>query len=129
MKSKSLIKAFTLVFFFSLLAFFVLFQSGFIVRRSINIDYSKIYTKNLHVLGDSLKQKHFGLNTFEKLKLRGAFDPENFEAMLIPYSVSNKTHLSSSKSMIITWDQVSSNNDGYLESVLKTQFQRKKDKK
>ncbi len=129
MKSKSLIKTLTLVFFFSLLAFFVLFQSGFIVRRSVKTDYSELSAKNVHFLGDSLKQKQFGLSTFEKLKLRGAFDPENFDATLIPYAVSRERHLSSSKSLIINWEQVETNNDSYLKSVLKTQFQRKKEKK
>ncbi len=129
MKSKSLIKPLTLVFFFSLLVFFVLFQSGFIVRRSVKIDYSELYTKNMHVTGDSLKQKQFGLSTFQELKLRGAFDPENFDAMFIPYPVSNEAHLSSSKSIIINWERDFPSNDRYLKSMLKNRFPRKKENK
>lgn len=128
MKSKSLIKTLTLVFFFSLLTFFVLFQSGFIVRRSAPIYDDELYAKSLNILGDSLKREQLGLSTFEKLKLRGAFNPENFDASLIPYAVTRETHLSSSKSLIINWDRTPPNNDTYLESVLKTQFQRKNNK-
>lgn len=128
MKSKSLIKILTLVFFFSLLTFFVLFQSGFIVRRSAQIDDTELYAKSLNILGDSLKQKQLGLSTFQKLKLRGAFNPENFDASFIPYAITHEAHLSSSKSLIINWDQTPPNNDTYLESVLKTQFQRKNNK-
>lgn len=131
MKSKSLIKTLTLVFFFSLLTFFVLFQSGFIVRRSKQVNDSELYAKNTILQGDSLKRKKWGLTTVQKLKLRGAFDPENFDAMFIPYAVTHQTHLSSSKTIIISWDQTrysSREHEMYMKTLLKKQFKRKKEK-
>lgn len=121
MRSKSLLKVFTLLFFVSLLTFFVLFQSGLITGKSKR----ELIAGNKSVSGDSTKQKQLGLSTFQKLKLWGAFDPENFDAMIIPYSVPKEAHLSSSKSMIIDWDPLREH-DTYLESVLETQFERKK---
>ncbi|MNU76504.1 hypothetical protein D3C71_660580 [compost metagenome] len=131
MKSKSLAKIVTLVFFFSLLTFFVLFQSGFIVRRSKQGRDSELYAKNTGLPGDSLKGKKFGLTTVQKLQLRDVFEPENFDAMFIPYAIPQETHLSSSKTIIINWDQpryFPPNNETYLKSALKGKFERKKEK-
>ncbi|MNE26578.1 hypothetical protein D3C87_31560 [compost metagenome] len=132
MKSKSLAKIVTLVFFFSLLTFFVLFQSGFIVRRSKQVNYSGLHAKNTSLQGDSLKKKNWGLTTVQKLNILGAFDPENFDAMFIPsYVIPNETHLSSSKTIIIDWDHTrysSRDDETYLKTLLKKQFTRKKEK-
>lgn len=121
MRSKSLLKVFTLLFFFSLLTFFVLFQSGFITGKS----KKEWVAGNGSLPGDSIRKKRLGLSTFQKLKLHGAFEPENFDALIIPSSMRKEAHLSSSKSMIIDWDLMREH-DTYLESVLETQFERKK---
>lgn len=124
MKSKSLLKFFTLLFFFSTLTVFVLFQSGFIKSEKRLVAHDEFFR---YPEG----KKQLGLSTFQQLKLRGAFDPENFSGSAIHYTTYDEVHLSSSKSIIIRWDDpVGSGrtNNSYLKSLLKTQFERKKEK-
>ena len=104
MKSKTPLKILTLAFFVTLLSGFVLYQSGCFFHEEKQIGY--IPDPNGGTGMDPLDEKDFGLNTFQKLKLSGAFDPEDFDTVYdqtihFGSNYQDLVLLSSSKSMVV----------------------------
>jgi hypothetical protein len=104
MKPKIPVKMLTLTFFTALVAGFVLYKGGYFIpgeKRSVYIS-----DPNGGSEIKSVKDTEFGLNTFQKLKLSGALDPENFDTVYqeTPHYGNvqpDYTYLSSSKSTMV----------------------------
>jgi hypothetical protein len=101
MKFKIPVKIVTLTLFISLLATFVLYQSGYLFPEAKTVTY--VRNPNGGTALPVPNKEGFGLTTFQKLKLSGAFDPEHFnarynETIHFRSDNQNMTLLSSSKS-------------------------------
>jgi len=103
MKTKTPIKILTLTLFFTLISGFTLYKGGYLFSDEKKAAYISDPNGGTEVELKKLADEDFGLNTFQRLKLKGAFDPKYFDTLYGgPVFISGGEHfLSSSKSAVI----------------------------
>lgn len=125
MKTKTPIKILTLTLFITLISVFTLHQSGYLFSHKKQVKYISDPNGGPSSGLKSISKEEYGLNTFQKLKLSGGFDPKNFDTMYIEVP-RNEHFISSSKSMIIRFKNPSTDLvSSYLKTQLKYQLKRK----
>lgn len=103
MKTKTPIKILTLFVFVTLISGFTLYRSGYLFSDDEKIACISDPNGGLEIELNNLAEEDFGLNTFQKLKMKGVFDPGYFDTLYGgPIYISSDEHfLSSSKSAVI----------------------------
>lgn len=127
MKTKTPIKILTLTLFVTLISGFTLYKGGYLFSVGKKATYISDPNGGAGVGLKSLEDKKIGLNTFQKLKLKGAFNPKYFDKFhAVPVLVTDNHLLSSSKSAIIIssgdFKQSTTLHDSFLSILLDQQF-------
>jgi|GEM_PF-6529749 len=132
MKTKTPIKILTLTLFVALISGFTLYKGGYLFSDGRKTAYISDPNGGMAVELKTLAGKGFGLNTFQKLKLKGAFKPNYFDRFHpAPVLITDNHLLSSSKSAIIVsredlkseyFKQSTTLHDSFLSILLDRQF-------
>lgn len=130
MKTKKTIKILTLTLFVALISGFTLYKGGYLFSDGRKTAYISDPNGGMEVELKTLAGKGVGLNTFQKLKLKGAFNPNYFDRFH-PALITDNHLLSSSKSAIIVsredlkseyFKQSTTLHDSFLSILLDRQF-------
>ena len=124
MKTKTPIKILTLTLFVTLISGFTLHKGGYLFTLEKKVKYISDPNGGAACEMKAFSQKDFGLNTFQKLKMSGAFDPELFDTMFI-LPIKEDHFLGSTKSMPVKFAFTVKEPKTFLGSQLKTSRKRK----
>lgn len=97
MKVKTPIKILTLTGFVSLISGFTLHKGGYLFSEK-KVSYISDPNGGSGCEMKAVSQQKFGLNTFQKLKMSGGFDPDLFDTLFI-LPLKEEHFLGSTKSM------------------------------
>lgn len=132
MKTKTPIKILTLTLFVTLISGFTLYKGGYLFSVGKKPAYISDPNGGTEVGLKTLASKGLGLNTFQKLKLKGAFNPNYFDRFHpAPVLITDNHLLSSSKSAVIVsredlkseyFKQSTTLHDSFLSILLDRQF-------
>ena len=118
MKTKTPIKILTLTLFVAMISGFILHKGGYLFSNENEVEYFSDPNGGAGSELKSFSKKQYGLSTFQKLKLSGGFEPENFDTIYI-LSSRNEHFISSSKSMLVRFKEPQTD---LVSSFLKTQL-------
>lgn len=89
----------TLMLFFTLVSGFTLYKGGYLFNPEKKANYISDHNGGAACEMKAFSQKDFGLNTFQKLKLSGGFNPELFDTLSRLPLIKEEHFMSGSKSM------------------------------
>lgn len=123
MKAKTPIKILTVLLFVSLISGFTLHKGGYLFTEK-KAKYISDPNGGSGCEMKAFSQQSFGLNTFQKLKMSGAFDPEKFDTMFI-FQLREDHFISSTKSMPVKFTFTVTEPKTFLGSQVKKSNRRK----
>ena len=129
MQAKTSIKILTVLLFVTLISGFTLHKGGYLFSEK-KVAYISDHNGGSGCEMKAVSQADFGLNTFEKLKLSGGFDPDLFDTLFILSSIREEDHfIGSTKSMPVKFNvQFQSKSKTFLGSEIKKRRIRKSTK-
>lgn len=117
MKVKTPIKILTLTLFVSLISGFTLHKGGYLFAEK-KASYISDPNGGSGCEMKAFSQQHFGLNTFQKLKMSGGFDPQLFDTLFI-FPTREDHFMSSTKSMPVKFTFEIKDSKTFLGSQVK----------